>query len=97
MKAIILAAGRGTRLGALTEERPKCLLDIGGTCLLAEQLRRLEAAGIDDVIVVAGHRAERVAAFLRGRCRMIVNPRYAETNAIYSLWLARELAAGETT
>lgn len=54
MKAIILAAGRGTRLLPLTEHVPKCLLPIGGCSVLGWQLRALRGAGIDEAVVVTG-------------------------------------------
>ena len=54
-KAVVLAAGAGVRLGALTERSPKCLLPIDGRALLDHQLETLAAAGITDVTVVAGH------------------------------------------
>ncbi len=91
--AIILAAGRGGRLGALTSERPKCLLRVGVRSLLEQQLEALGRHGLDSV-VVAGYRAEAVEAELNGRARVLLNPRHAETNSLYSLWLAREFAAG---
>jgi len=91
--AIILAAGRGGRLGALTSERPKCLLRVGVRSLLEQQLEALRGQGLDSVVVVAGYRAEAVEAELNGRARLLLNPRHAETNSLFSLWLAREFAA----
>jgi len=59
MKAMVLAAGLGTRMGRLTESTPKPLLDVGGETLLGRQLRRLAAAGITDVVVnIARHGAQ---------------------------------------
>src|SRR5690606_14328838 len=56
MKAMVLAAGLGTRMGKLTESTPKPLLDVGGETLLGRQLVGLAAAGITDVVVnVARH------------------------------------------
>jgi choline kinase len=93
-KAIILAAGRGGRLGSLTSERPKCLLRVGVHSLLEHQLAALHRHGLDSTLVVAGYRADAVEAELQGRARLLLNPRHAETNSLYSLWLAREFAAG---
>jgi L-glutamine-phosphate cytidylyltransferase len=93
--AVILAAGRGTRLGARYGSLPKCLLGLGGTTLLGRQLAALRACGVQAVTVVAGFQAARVADACRTAAEVIVNPRFAETNSLYSLWLARaRLAEG---
>lgn len=57
MKAVILAAGRGSRLGKYTDDKPKCLIEIGGETLLDRELRLLSELGIkaQDVFVVAGY------------------------------------------
>ena len=94
-KAVLLAAGSGTRLGALTQDLPKCLLPVGGRVLLDRQLEALAAAGLDDITVVAGYRADRVIGHLAGRCRVIVNERFATTNSITSLELAAPHVAGD--
>lgn len=90
-QALILAAGRGTRLG---EGVPKCLVELGDRPLIQHQLAVLRGAGIDDVCVVVGYGAERVRAALGDRCQYVENPRFAETNSLYSLWLAREWVRG---
>ena len=90
--AIILAAGRGGRLGPLTAERPKCLLRVGTGSLLDHQLEALHTSGLDSVVVVGGYCADAVEAELAGRAELLLNPRHAETNSLYSLWLAREHA-----
>ena len=92
--AVLLAAGRGSRLGPLTEETPKCLLPVGGAPLLDRQLDALSAAGITDVTVVAGFQAERVEAHAAGRCRVIRNGAWASTNCITSLALAAPYGRG---
>lgn len=58
MKAVVLAAGRGSRLGTLTADRPKCLVELGGATLLARQVRALRNAGASQVAVVTGWHAE---------------------------------------
>jgi len=65
MKAMILAAGLGTRLRPLTDDRPKALVEIAGHTLLELALRRLRAFGIHDVIVNTHHYAEMIAAYLQ--------------------------------
>ncbi len=88
--AIVLAAGRGGRLGPLTADRPKCLLRVGTGSLLDHQLDALRGQGLESIVVVAGYCAEAVEAELAGRATLLLNPRHAETNSLYSLWLARE-------
>ena len=90
--AIILAAGRGHRLGALTEREPKCFLSVGPQTLLEHQLEALEAHRLDRVVVVVGYHAEIIRARLDGKAALVMNPRHAATNSLYSLWLAREFA-----
>jgi NDP-sugar pyrophosphorylase family protein len=63
---MILAAGRGTRLGPLGASVPKVLVEVAGEPLLARHLRHLEGQGVDRVVVNAHHLADRVEAFLAG-------------------------------
>lgn len=92
--AVILAAGNGHRMGPLTIDRPKCLLEVGGQSLIERQLAGLEACGVRDVTVVVGYQGARVRSQLADRVRYIENTRYRETNSLYSLWLARHALAG---
>ena len=94
MQAVILAAGRGERLGRLTRWRPKCLVEVGGRSLLQHQVRALRDLGIDRIAVVVGHLGELVRAAMASECEFIDNRRYAETNSLYSLWLARNWLDG---
>lgn len=66
VRALLLAAGLGTRLRPLTDHTPKCLVEIGGEPLLGHWLRTLEAAGCEAVLVNTHHLAEQVVAFLQG-------------------------------
>jgi choline kinase len=93
-RAVILAAGRGARLGGIAGDCPKCLLRVGGATLLQRQLTALRACGVEGITVVVGYQAARVAAACGGAARPLENARYAETNSLYSLWLAREQLAG---
>jgi choline kinase len=91
MRAVILAAGRGHRLREVSGDRPKCLTPIGTSTLLDRQFRSLRRCGIDDVVVVAGYRAEEVRKACDAGIKMVINARYSTTNSLYSLWLARNL------
>jgi choline kinase len=93
-EAVILAAGRGSRLAAFTADRPKCLVEVGGAPLIEHQLQMLGMAGIRRVSVVAGYRAEDVARAVRGRARVVRNDAWNDTNSLYSLSLCRGHVAG---
>lgn len=90
MRAIILAAGRGSRLKNEAGDVPKCLAPMGATTLLERQIQSLKSAGIHDIIVVTGYCAGLVREVCGDAARCIENTRHAETNSLYSLWLARE-------
>ena len=87
-KAIILAAGRGSRLQPATDFEHKALVPIGGQPLITRQIEVLRSFGLTSVSVVVGHAADRIQAELRDSVQYIYNPRYAETNSLYSLWMA---------
>ncbi|MBW6437316.1 phosphocholine cytidylyltransferase family protein [Actinoplanes hulinensis] len=92
MRGIILAAGRGSRLGGLTAERPKCLVPLAGRPLLDWQRAALTAAGISDLAVVVGYRRELVDA---ADLTVLHAARWAETNMVGSLLAAEKwLSAG---
>ena len=94
MKAVILAAAFDGRISDPSRHVPKCLLDVGGRPLLASQIESLRKCDVAEITVVVGHGADAVRAAFGDEVRYIVNDRYLETNSIYSLWLAREAAAG---
>lgn len=87
-QAIILAAGRGQRLGDYAEAIPKCLLQVGGRSLLDHQLDMLADVGIEDICIVAGYQRHSVERACNQRAQVIVNPDWATTNSLYSLSLA---------
>jgi choline kinase len=89
-RAVILAAGNGTRMGRLTADRPKALLDVDGRTLIDRELDALASFGIVDVTVVIGYQQQRLREHLGRRVRFIENARYRETNSLFSLSLARE-------
>ena len=91
MRGIILAAGKGSRLNGNSSETPKCLTELGGTSLIERQIAILRGAGIDDIGIVVGCQAARVRAVCGHDVSYIENTRYAETNSLYSLWMARPL------
>ena len=94
-KAIILSAGQGTRLLPLTENRPKCLIDIGRRTLIGWQVESLYQNGIRDIVVVVGFNARMVEDELRRLARpglglrTILNPFYKLADNLGSVFLAR--------
>jgi choline kinase len=93
-KVVIVAAGRGRRLGGSTEEVPKCMVQVGGRPILHWQLRALAAAGIDDIVIVRGYLGNRIDAG-GAKVRFIDNPDWQSNNILASLMYAqRELAGG---
>ena len=87
MKVIILAAGQGTRLRPITEDRPKCLVPLAGRTLLARQLHAWRACGIADITVLTGYFAEMIVP---DGFRCCHNPNYDRTNMVASLFCAHE-------
>ena len=100
MKAIILSAGQGSRLGHLTDDRPKCLIDFSGRTLLDRQLDTLAANGVDEAVVVTGFHDELVNAAIAARTgapkvRTIYNPFYKVADNLGSLFIARHELEGD--
>src|SRR5580765_506956 len=91
MRGIILAAGKGSRLNGTIGDKPKCLLRVGGKTLVERQIDALKAVGITDIVVVVGCQAEAVRRSCGVRITYVENSRFAQTNSLYSLWLARPL------
>ncbi|GAA4038532.1 NTP transferase domain-containing protein [Sphingomonas rosea] len=99
-----MSAGQGSRLGRLTQDRPKCLIEFGGRTLLDRQLDTLAACGVDAVVVVTGFRADRIEEALERRrqagegpaVRTVFNPFYKVADNTGSLYMAREALAGDT-
>jgi choline kinase len=96
VKAIIVAAGRGRRLGSETEALPKCMVEVGGRPILHWQLDALQAAGVDDVVVVRGYRGDCIAAPPGSRLglRFVDNPDWAANNILASLFYAEHEMQG---
>jgi choline kinase len=85
---VILAAGRGVRLNGHSGDMPKCLVTVGDETLLSRNVRLLRESGIDDIVVIVGCAADTVRQQCRG-VTFVHNDVFAETNSLYSLWLAR--------
>ncbi len=87
MKTIILAAGRGSRMGSLTNDKPKCLVELGGKSLLQWQLEALKGAGISEIGIVRGYLADKLSI---SGIKYFENNNWQKTNMISSLSCAKE-------
>lgn len=91
MNAIILAAGMGTRLRPLTNDRPKSLVSVAGESFFSRQVRQLREAGISDITVVTGYRADAFAPWQGQRGLSFVhNPVFDVKNNLWSMLIVRE-------
>ncbi len=100
MKTVILAAGIGSRLKPLTDNSPKCLLRIGEKSVLEMAIENIQATNDSGIIIVTGYLENKIRDFIANKfpqsdIRFIHNNLYAETNNIYSLWLARDAVRGD--
>jgi L-glutamine-phosphate cytidylyltransferase len=82
MRALILAAGRGSRMGSLGDDRPKCLVELDGRPLLDRQIAALRRGGADEIGIVRGYRADMLNF---PGLRYFDNARWAQTNMVMSL------------
>ncbi|MDI6799334.1 MAG: phosphocholine cytidylyltransferase family protein [Actinomycetota bacterium] len=101
LKAVILAAGVGSRIRPLTDDRPKSLIEINGRAILERMLGGIIGAGIDEVVVVTGYLKDNIEKLVHDKpydieIEIIENARYAETNTAYSLMLAKSHLAGSS-
>lgn len=90
MKAIILAAGKGTRLYPLTLEKPKCLLEVGGKSVIDRQIAAIHEMGIEDVVVVVGYKKEIIIREVGTKVRYREYLNFKETNNLHTLWSIRD-------
>lgn len=89
MKAIILAAGRGSRLAPITDTIPKCMVEYNGRSLISTIIDVFNSAGISDISIVGGYKIDVLKVHLEGRgIRYYENKEYAKTNMVYSLFCA---------
>lgn len=89
MKAIILAAGKGTRLDGAAV-KPKCLVEVGDSTLLHRQIETLRSLDVRQIVVVVGFGADSIREECDEEISFVENSQFAETSSMYSLWLARE-------
>lgn len=102
MQAIILAAGMGKRLGELTKDNTKCMLEVNGIRLIDRTLDSLVKLNLSRIVIVIGYNGEKVKQYVGHNHKgteivYIDNAVYDKTNNIYSLYLAREYMVKEDT
>ena len=104
MQAIMLAAGKGSRLGRYTKNNTKCMLEVHGKTLLERAIDALLLAGIKDFIIVLGYKGENVKKYIREKeldkkinIIYVDNDVYDTTNNIYSLYLAKDYLIKDDT
>ena len=97
MKVVLLLAGRGRRMGSLTQENNKCLTKLLDKPLLGHLVDKFIFNGIDDIVPIVGYKGEGVLKYLNteynGRLKLtpVFNPKYEVTNNMYSLWCAKDI------
>lgn len=95
MKAIILAAGMGSRLKALTKNNPKCMVKVNGETLIERVLSQLDKCNLEEIILVLGYKKDVLKEYINNlgietKISYIDNDIYDKTNNIYSLYMAKE-------
>lgn len=89
--AIIMAAGTASRFAPLSFELPKALIDVRGEVLIERQIKQLKEAGIDEVIIVTGYKAEQFEYLIeKYGVKLVHNPDYLTRNNNSSIWVVRE-------
>jgi len=97
VKALILAAGMGTRLGPLTDKIPKCLVPVNGVPIIARQIENLVDNGIREIYIVSGYKSDILESVLKGSypfVNIVLNANYGETNNMYSAYLTMDALYG---
>lgn len=92
LKAIIIAAGSSNRLRPLTDDKPKCMLDINGKSIMQRQVEALTQCGINDIVVVRGYKKETITY---PNIRYYENTDYENNNILRSLFYAEDEMDGE--
>ena len=98
MKALILAAGLGTRLAPITNDRPKSMVPVNGKPILVKQIENLLNNGITDITIITGYRSEVIEDLVANNypmIKIIKSEDYQNTNNMYSAYLARNVLKDE--
>lgn len=87
MKAIILAAGRGSRMSYMTKDNPKCLIKLNEKTLLERQIKAIKDVGINEISATVGYKSEKIEPYFN---KVFYNNIWKETQILYSLYCAKE-------
>lgn len=91
MKALIMAAGRGTRISRYLDGQPKCTVSVGGEALIHRTVRKLKEYGVTDIALVIGYQGQVIREVLADQdVTFVENPFFDVTNSIASAWFARD-------
>ena len=91
MRAVIMAAGVGSRIQEVIHNKPKCLIKAHGRSLISRSVEMCRRRGIHDITVITGYKSELIRRDIGTQIRYFDNPFYRVTNSIASLWLAKDL------
>lgn len=98
MKAVILAAGMGTRLRPITEKVPKCMVQVNNETIIENQIKNLLYNGIKDILVIGGYKFNKLKEHISNISKsinLLNNEDYDKTNNMYSLYMAKEFINNE--
>lgn len=100
MKALILAAGLGSRLSPLTDDIPKCMVKVNGVAIIDKQIQNLIENGINELYIVTGYKRNVLEMHINEKysdlnIKIIYNDMYDSTNNMYSLNIARDYLYGQ--
>lgn len=98
MQAIIMAAGRGSRLDSYTEDKPKCFLEIKGIKLIEYNIALLHANGVTDIVIVTGYMHEMIESYFENveGIRFVYNPFYESMNVLGSFYMGQHAVKNDT-
>ena len=102
MQGLILAAGMGKRLGELTQDNTKCMVEVNGVTLIDRVLHQLDKYNLSRIIIVVGYEGKKLIEYIstlkiNTGIIFVENPIYDRTNNIYSLALAKDYLVKEDT
>lgn len=102
MQAVILAAGLGSRLKRITEDKPKCMVEVNGVSLIKRMLQQLNTHDLKRIVIIVGYENTQLMSYIENLnidvpIYYVHNERYSETNNIYSLYLAKEYLLQDDT